>query len=192
MQGRHPRWLQSSASRIRITPRLKVRRNSSARPAPRRDLALSGAGSSCGARHYRAVRWGDLSEEHRGLTRCALMLPFAPAAVAPVRVVSPAYRPCKRYAIPAPYPLRTSAPSNVPKVAIAGSLPTAAPGVRVSASSSLLPFDSLSGAFSVSVSPAPARGSTAGILVHPGTGAGVRSPIPSGSAPEPTIPLGPR
>jgi hypothetical protein len=54
----------------------------------------------------------------RDLTRCASMLRIASAAVAPVPAASPAYRPCKRYAIPAPYRLRTSAPSNVSKVAM--------------------------------------------------------------------------
>jgi hypothetical protein len=90
------------------------------------------------------------------------MLPFAPAAVAPVLAASPACRPCKRYAIPAPYPLRTLAPSNVPKVAIAGSLPTAAPLVRVSSRS--CGFSSNSSFCGFSVSPAPARGSPAGII----------------------------
>ena len=77
-------------------------------------------------------RHQTMSEEHPSLTRCALMLRIAPAAAAAGPAASPACRPCKRYAIPAPYPLRTSARSNVPTVAIAGSLPTAVPGVRVS------------------------------------------------------------
>jgi hypothetical protein len=58
------------------------------------------------------------------------MLRLSPAAVAPVPVASPACRPCKGYAILAPYPLRASALLNIPKAAIARSLPTAAPGVR--------------------------------------------------------------
>jgi hypothetical protein len=118
----------------------------------------------------------------------------APAAVASVPAVSHAGRPCKGYAIPAPYRFLTSVPSSVPKVAIAGSAPTAAPGAPRASRSPFCASNSLFCGFSVF--PAPERGSAAGILVRPGTapstGAGVRSPIPSGSAPEPTIPLGPR
>jgi hypothetical protein len=77
------------------------------------------------------------------------MLRLAPAAVAPVPPASPACRPCRGYAIPAPYGRRTLALSNVPTVASCGSAPLAAPGVRVSSRSPFCTSNSLFCGFSV-------------------------------------------
>jgi hypothetical protein len=84
------------------------------------------------------------------------------AAVASVPEASPACPPCKRSSTRTPCPLRTSVPSNVPKVTIAGSLPAAAPGVR--ASSRSCGFSSNSSLCRFPVSPAPTRGSPADII----------------------------
>jgi hypothetical protein len=111
-------------------------------PAPE-----TGGGAAEGSRRQdgRARR---ISSRAIRFTRCAAMLRLAPAAVAPVREVSPACRPCKRSAMPAPYRRRTLARPLSPTAARCESAPTAGAGVPVSSRSCGFSSNSSFGVFS--------------------------------------------